>query len=274
MTDETLNTGVDEPLQDAAAPAENDEQQQDEVQLSEEERIEALAREKARRYAQKRIDRLTWEANEAKRKAEELEAKLRERQERQPDPLAARPKMEDFQDYEAYLEALADWKAEEKAQRLREELKAEYEKTRAKTEADRRMEAFRAAESKFRATVTDYDEAIQDAQDTPMTQVMFDVILESEVGPNILYYLAKNPDEAERIAHLSPARQAAEVGKLEDKLAQQLKDPQKPKASNAPPPVNPVRARGSASTPRLDDPNLSMEEYSRLRRKQLLERYR
>lgn len=274
MTDETLNTGVDEPLQDAAAPAENDEQQQDEVQLSEEERIEALAREKARRYAQKRIDRLTWEANEAKRKAEELEAKLRERQERQPDPLAARPKMEDFQDYEAYLEALADWKAEEKAQRLREELKAESEKTRAKTEADRRMEAFRAAESKFRATVTDYDEAIQDAQDTPMTQVMFDVILESEVGPNILYYLAKNPDEAERIAHLSPARQAAEIGKLEDKLAQQLKDPQKPKASNAPPPVNPVRARGSASTPRLDDPNLSMEEYSRLRRKQLSERFR
>ena len=274
MTDETLNTGVDEPLQDAAAPAENDEQQQDEVQLSEEERIEALAREKARRYAQKRIDRLTWEANEAKRKAEELEAKLRERQERQPDPLAARPKMEDFQDYEAYLEALADWKAEEKAQRLRDELKAESEKTRAKTEADRRMEAFRAAESKVRATVQDYDEAIQDAQDTPMTQVMFDVILESEVGPNILYYLAKNPDEAERIAHLSPARQAAEIGKLEDKLAQQLKDPQKPKASNAPPPVNPVRARGSASTPRLDDPNLSMEEYSRLRRKQLSERFR
>lgn len=274
MTDETLNTGVDEPLQDTVAPAENDEQQQDEVQLSEEERIEALAREKARRYAQKRIDRLTWEANEAKRKAEELEAKLRERQERQPDPLAARPKMEDFQDYEAYLEALADWKAEEKAQRLREELKAESEKTRAKTEADRRMEAFRAAESKFRATVTDYDEAIQDAQDTPMTQVMFDVILESEVGPNLLYHLAKNPDEAERIAHLSPARQAAEIGKLEDKLAQQLKDPQKPKASNAPPPVNPVRARGSASTPRLDDPNLSMEEYSRLRRKQLSERFR
>lgn len=274
MTDETLNTGVDEPLQDAAAPAENDEQQQDEVQLSEEERIEALAREKARRYAQKRIDRLTWEANEAKRKAEELEAKLRERQERQPDPLAARPKMEDFQDYEAYLEALADWKAEEKAQRLREELKGEYEKSKAKAESDRRMEAFRAAESKFRATVTDYDEAIQDAQDTPMTQVMFDVILESEVGPNILYYLAKNPDEAERIAHLSPARQAAEIGKLEDKLAQQLKDPQKPKASNAPPPVNPVRARGSASTPRLDDPNLSMEEYSRLRRKQLSERFR
>jgi hypothetical protein len=274
MTDETLNTGVDEPLQDAAAPAENDEQQQDEVQLSEEERIEALAREKARKYAQKRIDRLTWEANEAKRKAEELEAKLRERQERQPEPSAARPKPEDFQDYDDYVEALADWKAEEKARKLRDELKAESEKTRAKTEADRRMEAFRAAESKFRATVQDYDEAIQDAQDTPMTQVMFDVILESEVGPNLLYHLAKNPDEAERIAHLSPARQAAEIGKLEDKLAQQLKDPQKPKASNAPPPVNPVRARGSASTPRLDDPNLSMEEYSRLRRKQLSERFR
>jgi hypothetical protein len=274
MTDETLNTGVDEPLQDAVAPAENDEQQQDEVQLSEEERIEALAREKARKYAQKRIDRLTWEANEAKRKAEELEAKLRERQERQPEPSAARPKPEDFQDYDAYVEALADWKAEEKARKLRDELKAESEKTRAKTEADRRMEAFRAAESKVRATVQDYDEAIQDAQDTPMTQVMFDVILESEVGPNLLYHLAKNPDEAERIAHLSPARQAAEIGKLEDKLAQQLKDPPKPKASNAPPPVNPVRARGSASTPRLDDPNLSMEEYSRLRRKQLSERFR
>lgn len=274
MTDETLNTGVDEPLQDAAAPAENDEQQQDEVQLSEEERIEALAREKARKYAQKRIDRLTWEANEAKRKAEELEAKLREWQERQPEPSAARPKPEDFQDYDAYVEALADWKAEEKARKLRDELKAESEKTRAKTEADRRMEAFRAAESKFRATVQDYDEAILDAQDTPMTQVMFDVILESEVGPNLLYHLAKNPDEAERIAHLSPARQAAEIGKLEDKLAQQLKDPPKPKASNAPPPVNPVRARGSASTPRLDDPNLSMEEYSRLRRKQLSERFR
>src|SRR4029434_2460073 len=43
-------------------------------------------------------------------------------------------------------------------------------------------------------------------------------IVESELGPQLLYHLATHTDEAERIAELPELRQIAELGKLETQL--------------------------------------------------------
>lgn len=76
---------------------------------------------------------------------------------------------------------------------------------------------------------------------------------------DVLYHLAKNPDEAARIAMLSPTRQAVAVAKL----AQGLNAPKR--VSSAPPPITP-KVQGIGTAPAsLDDPNLSMEEWVRLR---------
>lgn len=76
---------------------------------------------------------------------------------------------------------------------------------------------------------------------------------------DVLYHLAKNPDEAARIAMLPPTRQAVAVAKL----AQGLNAPKR--VSAAPPPITP-KVQGVGTAPAtLDDPDISMEEWARLR---------
>jgi hypothetical protein len=85
---------------------------------------------------------------------------------------------------------------------------------------------------------------------------------------DVLYHLAKNPDEAARIAMLPPTRQAVAVAKV----ASGLNSPKR--VSSAPPPITP-KVQGIGSAPAtLDDPNISMEEWARLRNEQSARRRR
>ena len=86
--------------------------------------------------------------------------------------------------------------------------------------------------------------------------------IESGNPHDVLYHLAKNPDEAARIAMLPPTRQAVAVAKI----AGGLNAPKR--VSSAPPPITPkVSGMGSAPAT-LDDPDISMEEWMRLRNEQ------
>jgi hypothetical protein len=76
---------------------------------------------------------------------------------------------------------------------------------------------------------------------------------------DVLYHLAKNPDEAARIALLPPTRQAVAVAKL----SSGLNAPKR--VSAAPPPITPKVQGIGAAPATLDDPNISMEEWARLR---------
>lgn len=90
--------------------------------------------------------------------------------------------------------------------------------------------------------------------------------IESGNPHEVLYHLAKNPDEAARIALLPPTRQAVAIAKV----AQNLNSPKR--VSAAPPPISP-KVQGVGTAPAtLDDPGLSMEEWARLRNEQTLAR--
>lgn len=79
---------------------------------------------------------------------------------------------------------------------------------------------------------------------------------------DVLYHLAKNPDEAARIAMLPPTRQAVAVAKI----AGGLTAPRR--VSSAPPPITPKVSGVGTAPAALDDPGLSMEEWVRLRNEQ------
>jgi len=86
--------------------------------------------------------------------------------------------------------------------------------------------------------------------------------IETGMPHEVLYHLAKNPDEAARIAMLSPTKQAVAVAKV----AGSLNSPKR--VSSAPAPISP-KVSGNGSAPAsLDDPNLSMDEWARLRNEQ------
>lgn len=108
-----------------------------------------------------------------------------------------------------------------------------------------------------------------------VSPVMGDAIMDSELGPEILYHLGSNPDEAARISKLSPIAQVREIGKLEASLAKPADTgaasedepaPQKTAISKAPPPI--PRPAGSASKPAPSAKSIesmSQQEYRALR---------
>lgn len=190
----------------------------------------------------------------AERKLAEVEAKSR------PATVEVKePKPEDFATVALYTDALVDFKLEKKSR----EQAAQQEKQRI-------ADATAAADREFGKRVAevvkehpDYANVVGALAGTAADQVHVDVleyIKESDVGPRILYHLAKNPSELERLQKLSPRKAIADLGKLELKLE---KPADKTAAisdaasiartvSQAPAPITPIDA--SASTVVQKDP--------------------
>jgi hypothetical protein len=99
-------------------------------------------------------------------------------------------------------------------------------------------------------------------ESTPVTSVMAEAILESDLADKIVKHLYSNQEEAERISNLSPARQAVEIGKLEVKLS----SPAPVKKSGAPAPITPIAAKTASLNDYRDD--MSDAEFAKWRREQ------
>lgn len=147
------------------------------------------------------------------------------------------PKLPDFPDYESWVRATSRWEA-------KQELKAEFEK------AEKARESARAAERaehlhervvvKGSKLYEDFEDVALDP-DLPVTDPMLATIAESDHGPTALYYLGQHPEEAARIAGLSPANQVRAI----DKIIATLTKPAEP--TKAPEPIKPNAGAGGSS---------------------------
>jgi len=162
-----------------------------------------------------------------------------------PDPT----KFEFGQLDEKYISALAEHKAEQKFKQLQ----AQQEKSRqADAAAAQQREIQQRAATVIEAGRGKYDDFDETVLQSPvinkeLTQVVHDLVLDSDVGSDIAYHLATHPKEAREIFSKSPARQAAMIGQLEAKFsAASAAGSDKPiKVTKAPPPVKPARGAGS-----------------------------
>ena len=93
-----------------------------------------------------------------------------------------------------------------------------------------------------------------------------EVVLEVADKPDeLMYYLGKNPDIAGDLADLNPIQLAKKL----DRIQRDLTDSSKPKTSNAPKPLAPVKATGAS----IKDPaNMSDKEFAAWRRAQIAAR--
>lgn len=165
-----------------------------------------------------------------------------------------KPKFSDFNDIDAYTDAVTDWKLEQReaAQRL--------------TNA---QQTYKQREDVVRKAHADYDEVSADFRDRykHVSAPEFNAFInDSDLGPEMWYHLANNTTEVDRILALSPIRRVAELGKLEAKLSTVGSVDTKVvnKVSKAPKPV--TKETGVAPRQkRLDDPNLSQSEWRELR---------
>ena len=257
---------------ETAAPVESEapavEAQEQIVEQQEAEQQQEAEREVVRKKksASERIQEITWARHEAERRAAEAERQLAEfRAAKQPEPAApaGKPALDQFQDYDSYVEAVAEWRAGEA---VRAALSANEQKTQAAAQAaqnKQRTESWVKAQTAVRQALPDYDEVVG-LSDVVVAPHVTDTILESDRGPEVAYYLAQHPDKAESINAMSPIAAARAIGRIEAIL------PGLPvaaaKISKAPAPIKPVSASSSAPIGISDD--MSTEAYRAARAKQ------
>lgn len=171
-----------------------------------------------------------------------------------------KPKFSDYNDIEAYTDALTDWK-------LNGALSQVQQQTQFATVAS----TYEQRLSQFKQTVPDFDEVmsefVADYGDLNIPEVL-EVAMESDVGPNMAYYIAQNPEIIDTLAKLPPRRRYIELGKLEDKVRapkQTAPAPETKKISAAPAPVKPVKGTGKVESMDLSDPNLSYADWLKRR---------
>ena len=153
------------------------------------------------------------------------------------------PKREQFDDYESYLEARAEYRADRKVEERFSKEREQQRASQAEVEQRTVIERFQKAIQEESKAISDFEDVLS-ASDAPMTKAMSEAIVNSDIGPKLAYHLAKNPDEAERIAALPAARQAVEIGRLEAKLSDTPTTEAKPKTpSRAPEPIKPVSGK-------------------------------
>lgn len=176
-----------------------------------------------------------------------------------------RPTQDAFDTHEEYLEALTDWKVD---QRDRANQAKATEQSQ-KSAFDEKVQSYQAKVKEFAKTHDDFDDVLESVGDIPMSIAVQQSLLESEIGPEIAYELAKNPGEYERICSLGLVPAARELGKIEAKLlAEKSKPPVESKTTKAPKPVAPVSTKNAGSIQKSPD-EMDFEEFKAWRKKSM-----
>lgn len=240
---------TDEPEEGETAPQDEEEEEIEEEEAPEPEE------EPAQQGYMKRINKLTWQREEARREAaaaREMAAKLeaalgKVAQDKPPEPAKPNgpPLQEDFDNDQEWIDAYTNWKFDQREQdikRAEEENKKRFEEQRDKeTFAETAYRVNQAGAKKY----ADYEDVVFSI---PIDQYTARAIFETGAPEDVVYYLGKHPDIAEKIAGLSTYKRAVEIGKIEANLSKPKK-----KSTSAPPPISPVRGK---SEPAFDPDEL------------------
>lgn len=164
------------------------------------------------------------------------------------DELGPEPQLEQFNDVNEFKQALKDWTRE-----------ATLKEENARQEQERVSKSWTDRLDTFRKATADFDTVVG-ATKAQVPSHIRDEILKSDVGPQVLYFLAQNPDEAAKYASLSVGAGLKALGRLEGrfdapkettKVAEVVRAA--PEISKAPAPITPLR--GTSAPENLVDSN-------------------
>jgi len=149
--------------------------------------------------------------------------------------------------------------------------RAEIERGNQQQATVQRRAEFEVKEQGFASNVNDYHTVTRN-QALQISQTMVETLQTAEKGPEVLYYLGKNPDVAAGLAAMSPLDAARELGKIE---ATNLVKPE-PSVKKTPTPVPKIKAAESGGTRVSPDTAKSDEisdaEWLKRRNKQIASR--
>jgi hypothetical protein len=218
---------------------------------------------------EKRFSELTRQRKEAEAKVKELEDRLAAREsfrEPQQAPESNRkPSPDDFKDAFEYAESLAQWSAEQALAKREQEIKQR------EVEAQRQT-VIKTWQQKLETTIAelpDYQEMVASST-VSVNDTVRDAILESDVGPRILYELASDDEMAEKLSTMTTASALKLIGRLEAKF-EKTEEPAKAEKktvaakSKAPEPIRPLRSTGGVAEVSLDGNDIPYQQWKAAR---------
>lgn len=226
MTDEIIESiqEIEEP-KEVAASEEPEEIKADSELVSEDKEPSDDAEKKPRKDAQARINQLTKQKNDAIAEAEYWKNKASE------------------------------------SEGSRRDL-AEHEADRAQSKADSiSRDTWQAKVDSAKAELPDYDEVVTKSRAHVEPHVA-NAVLESELGPKLFHYLAKNPSELEQLNDMTERGALKYIAKLEVTL--EAKKAPEVRVSKAPEPIKSTNSVRGVVAKQPQDMNI--EEYTAWRR--------
>jgi hypothetical protein len=198
---------------------------------------------------EKRFSEITKQREEARQEAQrERQARLDAeqrlvamQQQQRPQQVVqydAEPQPSQFSDAFEYAKALAEFSTERAlAERDRQVAQAREQEAQQKI-----IQSWAQKVQDAKAELPDFDDLVA-SSDVVVNNAVRDAILESDVGPKILYHLAENNDLAKKIASLSPNAALREIGRLEARFEAKPETKQTAPLvrSKAPAPIQPIR---------------------------------
>ena len=223
-----------EPKEESKEPeakAEDKGKDAESTEQSEEVKDEEAKPKAKKSRSQRRIETLSAEKKKAAERIAELEAQIGAKNETKTDAEIDPADYDDFEDYEKAVEASKKPKKEVKEKQ--KELSPDYVKA---------MEDLQTKFDDGADKFEDFDEKTQN-QDLKITEHMVIAFNEIDNPVDAVYYYASNPEDAEKISKMTPAKQMLSVVKKAEMLA---KKPTK-KTTNAPDPIETVGNEGEFS---------------------------
>lgn len=274
QTDETLEASETSEEEAVETEEESEDQAESETDSDDEQKADERKPKKGLKGVEKKIKKLTskisakdqeiefWKS-QAMKAGGQKEPQQIETPKKEADP-SDKPKAENFDSHEEYVEALTDWKLEQREKA--KEAKAQQEQI--KKQHETQIQTFQDKVKSFAEKHDDFQDLMEEVNDIPMSIAVQEGIVSSEFGPELMYELAKNRSEYERICKLAPIAAARELGKIEARLSKAAESETKPeiKVPKAPKPMTPVGAKSGGPVKKtIFDPNISQREYERLR---------
>lgn len=191
---------------------------------------------------------------------QQAEARTQQQQPPKTEP-AGKPIPSQFQDYESFTEALAEWKVDQKLSKAREEGERAAREQQAQRSTQERVQSVQtnlvsvgqAKHSDFVEVTTADGVAITDAMLAAAERL-------KEAGAEALYHLGQYPEESQRIARLPDIEQVWELKDLATKLKAV------PASTKTPAPIVPNRGSSAGSKSMLD---MNQDEFEKHRKARL-----
>jgi hypothetical protein len=230
-TEKNSEEAVTESDSDDQEAKENNEAVQDSEKTAEESKEEEINRVVTKRLAR--------EARKIQALQQEIENLRTGKSATQAPYIPNEPTLDQFGgDTQKFLQVRDQW--------VIQQHEAQTQAVRAQQEAARVANTYRSRVEQFATKHPDFVEKVSSPDLVPTPEVNT-ILLESEVGPDMAYYLADHPEELDRINDLPSHRRILEMGKLESKFLAPKKVA--PKVNRpAPAPISPVKGLSSVTT--------------------------